>query len=150
MAKQFGLVIRTSAHGLTEVLTERHSACGGCQTSHGCKSCLTSSKIKAKVNNPVNALPGDVVEIHLAQRALAQSAAILYGLPLVGLIVGAILGAGPLARWFSDPSTAAAAAGILGLTLGLVLAVMAGNSAYAKKNLVPTIVRVVTPAVPFR
>ena len=63
MAKQIGLVIGTTAKGLTEVLTERNSACGGCQTTQGCKSCLTTSKIKANVYNPIGAQPGDLVEI---------------------------------------------------------------------------------------
>ena len=148
MAKQIGLVTRTSARGLTEVLTERKSACGGCQTTHGCKSCLTSNKIKAKVNNPIGARPGDLVEIHLAQGAVVQSAAIFYGLPLTGLIAGAFLGVGLGAGWFSNESTAAVLCGVIGLLLGLVSAVAFGNSAYAKKHLVPTIVRVVTPVVP--
>jgi positive regulator of sigma E activity len=87
MSKQIALVTKITSKGLTEVLTERHSACGGCQTTHGCTTCLSSSKIKARVNNPVGARPGDVVEIHMKSRAVWQGALILYGFPLLGLIL---------------------------------------------------------------
>ena len=148
MTKQIGLVTRICTKGLTEVLTERTSACGGCQTTHGCKSCLTSKKIKAKVNNPIGARPGDLVEIHLAQSAVVQSAVILYGLPLSGLIIGAFAGVGLGLNWFADESAAAVVCGVVGLVLGLVMAVLLGNSAYAQKHLIPTIVRVIAPGVP--
>jgi sigma-E factor negative regulatory protein RseC len=149
MSKQIALVTKITSKGLTEVLTERHSACGGCQTTHGCTTCLSSSKIKARVNNPVGARPGDVVEIHMKSRAVWQGALILYGFPLLGLILGAIIGATIGGEVSADESTAAVLTGLGGLLAGLVLAIVTGNSRYAKNRLVPTITKVVTPAVPF-
>lgn len=149
MSKQIGLVTKITTEGLTEVLTERHSACGGCQTTHGCTTCLSSSKVKARVNNPVGARPGDVVEIHMESRAVWQGALILYGFPLMGLILGAITGAAIGGEVSSDESTAAVFAGLGGLVAGLVLAIVTGNSRYAKTHLLPTITKVVTPAIPF-
>jgi sigma-E factor negative regulatory protein RseC len=147
MAKQIALVTKNSSKGMSEVLTERSSACSGCQTTHGCTTCLTSSKIKAKVNNPVGARPGDVVEIHMASRAVWQGALILYGFPLTGLILGAVTGAGiGGGQEVADQSTAAVLTGLGGLLAGLVLAVVTGNSRYAKTHLVPTITRIVTRA----
>jgi sigma-E factor negative regulatory protein RseC len=149
MSKQIALVTKITSKGLTEVLTERHSACGGCQTTHGCATCLSSLKIKAKVNNPIGAGPGDIVEIFMKSRAVWQGALILYGFPLMGLIVGAVTGASFGGNWFADESTAAALTGLAGLFAGFVLAIVTGNSRYAKTHLVPTITKVVTPAVPF-
>ena len=150
MSKQIALVTKITPKGMTEVLTERHSACGGCQTTHGCSTCLSSSKIKAKVHNPVGARPGDVVEIHMASRAVWQGALILYGFPLMGLILGAITGAGiGGGEGYADENTAAVLTGLGGLLAGLFLAIVTGNSRYAKTHLVPTIIRVVTQSVPF-
>ena len=147
MAKQIGLVTQTFPKGLTEVLTERKGACGGCQPSHGCGTCLTSSKMKAKVHNPVNAQPGDIVEIQMDNSAIYFSAIILYGLPLLGLFAGAIFGVGAGKIWLESESLAAALFGIGGFGVGLFLAVMAGNSAYARQHLIPTITQVITPVM---
>lgn len=147
MAKQIGLVTRIFPRGLTEVLTERKGACGGCQPSHGCGTCLPNSKMKAKVYNPVDAQPGDVVEIHMDNSAIYYSAIILYGLPLLGLFAGAIFGVGTGKIWFESESLASALFGIAGFGVGLFLAVIAGNSAYARKHFVPTITQVITPAI---
>lgn len=150
MSKQIALVTKITSKGLTEVLTERHSACGGCQTTHGCATCLSSSKIKARVNNPVGARPGDVVEIYMTSQAVWLGALILYGFPLMGLILGAVFGAGiGGGAGIADESTAAVLTGMGGLLAGLVLAVVMGNSRYAKTRLIPTITKVVAPAVPF-
>jgi sigma-E factor negative regulatory protein RseC len=149
MSKQIALVTKITTKGLTEVLTERRSACGGCQTTHGCTTCLSSSTIKARVNNPVGACPGDVVEIQMENRAVWQGALILYGFPLMGLILGAITGATMGSEVSADENTAAVLTGLGGLLVGLGLAIVTGNSRYAKTHLVPTITKVVTPALPF-
>jgi sigma-E factor negative regulatory protein RseC len=146
MAKQIAMVTKTSSKGMSEVLTERSGACGGCQTTHGCTTCLSESKIRAKVNNPVGARPGDIVEIHMANRAVWQGALILYGFPLIGLMLGAITGAGVSGQGGTDQSTVAVITGLAGLLAGLLLAIMTGNSRYAKTHLVPVITRIITPA----
>ena len=148
MSKQIGLVTKTSSNGLTEVLTERRSACSGCQTTQGCNTCLTTAKIKAKVHNPIGAKPGDLVEIQMDNQAIWQGAMILYGFPLMGLIVGAIVGASVDVKWFASESTPSVLAGLAGLILGLALAVVLGNSRFVKQHLVPTITKVVSSAVP--
>ena len=148
MPTQIGLVTRQLPGGLTEVLTERKSACGGCQPSHSCSSCLTSSKIKARVHNPVGARSGDIVEIHLDSRAIYYSALVLYGLPLLGLILGAALGAGNAGTWLANASVAPALFGVLGIAAGFAVAVAIGNSTFARQRLLPTITRVVTPVIP--
>ncbi len=147
MSTQIGLVVQAPVDGLTLVLTERKSACGGCQTTHACNTCLTTAKIKAKVQNPIGARPGDVVEIYLDNRALWQSALVLYVLPLVGLFLGAIVGGALELSWFASQSTAAVLGGIMGLGIGLVLAVAVGNSRYAKQHFIPSITKVISQSV---
>lgn len=148
MSKKIGLVTHISSKGLTEILTERRSACGGCQTIHGCNTCLASAKIKAKVHNPIGARLGDIVEIQMDDKALWQSALILYGIPLLGLIGGAFAGPNTAILSFARESTTAVTTGLGGFILGIGIALVLGNSAYAKQHLIPSITRVVTPAIP--
>jgi sigma-E factor negative regulatory protein RseC len=103
--------------------------------------------MKAKVHNPVGAQVGDVVELYLDNRAIYYSAIILYGMPLIGLFTGAILGMALGRTWFESESLSAAICGIAGVCSGLFLAVVAGNSTYAKQHFTPTITQVITPVV---
>lgn len=148
MPRQIGLVTQIFPQGLTEVLTERKGACGGCQPTHGCNTCLSTSKMKAKVHNPVGAQPGDIVEIQMENRAIYYSALILYGLPLIGLFIGAFFGMRMGKTWFENESLSAAFLGSGGMGIGFFLAMMTGNSAYAKQHLTPTITRILTPVIP--
>ena len=150
MPKQIGLVIQNMPKGMTEVLTDNTGACGGCQPTHGCHTCMSHSKVKARVLNPIGARLGDLVEIQLEQRAILQSALILFGLPLAGLIIGAALGFGWAAGQTLRESSAGVVFGLVGLVLGFGMAVWAGNSNHARKHLMPTITKVITPAVPMQ
>ena len=123
-------------------------SCSGCAPNHGCGTCLSNAKIKARAHNPVSARPGDLVEIHMDGKAIYLSALILYGIPLTGLIIGAIMGASMGSTWFDDESLAAALFGLAGIGTGFILAVIIGNSNYAKTRLTPTITRILTPVIP--
>lgn len=50
--------------------------------------------MESRVANPVGARPGDLVELHLASGNFYTGAAILYLLPVVGVLLGAFLGLG--------------------------------------------------------
>jgi hypothetical protein len=65
---------------------------------------------------------------------------------ILGAIAGASIGGG---EGYANESAATVLTGLGGLLAGFGLAIVAGNSRYAKTHLVPTITRVVTPAVPF-
>jgi positive regulator of sigma E activity len=41
MSIHFGLVRQIKENGLAEVQTDRRNACGGCQSSDGCRACLS-------------------------------------------------------------------------------------------------------------
>lgn len=73
----------------------QRSACGSCNARAGCGQ-HTLSKLGRPVRLWVDTLDqflvGDQVVIALPEGSLAFSALSLYGLPLVGLVIGAILG----------------------------------------------------------
>jgi sigma-E factor negative regulatory protein RseC len=85
------------AGDMAEVATLRHSACAGCAAKSGCGTSLLAAwfperELTFRLRNPVDARVGDTVVIGLNEDALQRSSLLLYGLPLIGLLGGAIVG----------------------------------------------------------
>ena len=146
MAERIGIVLRTFDNGMAEVVTDRRNACGGCEKSHGCRSCLTSSKMVSMVRNPAGAGQGDVVSIYLKKSALWTGAVFLYIVPILWLMAGAFVGASFGRNWDMGESGAAILMGLLGLALGILLARIISKSSSFGSKIVPRIVRVVERA----
>jgi len=79
------------------VETERKSACSSCSANKGCGTGALSkvyanrfSRVKA-LNN-INAAPGETVVLGLEEDALVRGSLAVYGLPLLGLVLAAMLG----------------------------------------------------------
>ncbi|MBW1955220.1 MAG: SoxR reducing system RseC family protein [Deltaproteobacteria bacterium] len=144
MMKKIGLVVKTFDDRTAEIMADKQSACGGCQDTRKCKSCLSGSdKVVSLVQNLASAAPGDVVEIQHTQAALWESAALFYGVPVLGLLAGAFIGGSAANGWGMDESAGAAAAGIAGLILGLLVVVFSSKTAFGRRRWIPRIVRVI-------
>ena len=148
MAEHIGIVIKTEPNNFAQVLTDRKGACGGCQsTPHGCRSCLASVKMESRVANPLGAEPGDLVKVFLSSSNLYTGAAILYLLPILGLLLGAFIGiwastALGLSKSFGSIGGAAA-----GLGLGYVAVIGLDRSPRIRRRIMPTITAILTPKV---
>jgi sigma-E factor negative regulatory protein RseC len=147
MARRIGLVLRLPDEGSAEVMTDKHSACGGCQDTRSCKSCLSgSNKVVAVVQNHAHAHPGDVVEIQHKTNALMGSAGLFYVLPVVALVAGAFIGGAAAVGWGMDESAGALLVGAAGLVVSLLAVTGFMRTEFARCRLVPRIVRVVESA----
>ncbi len=146
MAERNGLVLHTFDNGMAEVVTDRSNACGGCEHSHGCRSCLTSAKMVAMVKNPIGADQGDVVSIYLKESALWTGAVFLYIIPVLWLMAGAFIGASVGNEWQIGETGAAILVGLFGLTLGFMMTMAISKSASFGPKLVPQITRVIERA----
>ncbi len=85
--RQTGRVIETK-DGMAVVRFQRSDACGHCN------ACFTfgSTEADIEIENICNAKAGDIVSIELHSGSMFKASAIAYGIPLIGLIVGAALG----------------------------------------------------------
>ena len=92
MAQEEGQITSIDDKGWAEVVTQRRDACGDCGASHCCRAFAGHSKMLIKALNRVNANKGDRVVIDLASGNVIRSAAILYVIPVLGLIFGAVIG----------------------------------------------------------
>ena len=146
MAERIGIVLHSFDNGMAEVVTDRRNACGRCEHSHGCRSCLTSAKMVAMVRNPAGAGQGDVVSIYLKKSALWTGAVFLYIVPILWLMAGAFIGASFGRNWDMGETEAAILMGLLGLALGFMMARIISKSSSFGPKIVPRIVRVVEHA----
>lgn len=148
MGEHIGIVIKTESGTYAQVVTDRKGACGGCQsTPGGCRSCLVSAKMVSRVANPVGAKAGDLVKIHLSSANLLTGAAILYLLPILGLMIGAFTGA-----WVSTVFGLAEIFGsiggaITGLVVGYSAVITLDRSPSLRRRIMPTITNIVAPNV---
>lgn len=132
--KQMATVLAVLQNGDAEVLVARESACG-----HDCASCagcgMQAAPIRTVVCNPLDARPGDQVEIENESRRVLGIAGVVYLLPL------ALFFLGYFATFAATQAEGAALwAGFFGFALGIAAAVLLNRRVRPVR---PTIVRVV-------
>ncbi|WP_456404289.1 SoxR reducing system RseC family protein [Thiolapillus sp.] len=126
MLEEEGVVLSVSG-SVAEVVAETKSSCGSCSAKSGCGTSLLASlfpqrKRSFRANNTVSAKTGDRVIIGLDESALQIASLLVYLVPLLGLIGGAIIGA-----WLAPQLAPDAAepfsiiAGIAGFSLVLLV-----------------------------
>jgi sigma-E factor negative regulatory protein RseC len=126
MMEELALVLDRQAaeHGRVWVQTRRRSACEGCQLSASCAQKTLvgllgrESGQKWQIANSLRAVPGDVVVLRVPETELLKASSILYGLPVLSLVLGAVTGA----LMVPDLELGSAIGALAGLLLGLGLA----------------------------
>ncbi|MFZ5351389.1 MAG: SoxR reducing system RseC family protein [Bacillota bacterium] len=110
---EYGRVVAIH-EGKADIIVNRHSACGDCGACHVGKNQM---EMRLTADNNIGAEVGDQVEINLETVDFLSAVLIMYGLPLIALMLGIFTGYYTLlATGFSQ--TAAQGSGAL---LGLVL-----------------------------
>jgi sigma-E factor negative regulatory protein RseC len=99
------------------VETQRQNTCGSCAVNKGCGTSVLAKILGRKrtlvrVMNPIGARLGDEVVVGIEEGALVRGSMALYGLPLLTLLVGAIVGE-------ALSSSAAAGSELFGILGGL-------------------------------
>ncbi len=148
MAEHIGIVIKTESATHAQVVTDRKSACGGCQSiSGGCRGCLISAKMVSRVANPVGAEAGDLVKVHLSSVNLLTGAAILYLLPILGLLIGAFTGAWVSSVFGQAEIFGSIGGAITGLLVGYATVITLDRSSSLRRRIMPTITNIMAPNV---
>ncbi|MBR2459769.1 MAG: SoxR reducing system RseC family protein [Clostridia bacterium] len=78
--KQNALVTETHENGTATVTVLRQSACSACSARHACGS---AKKTVSTVNNPLEAKPGDTVEIEVPSDSVIKYAALVFLAPVL-------------------------------------------------------------------
>lgn len=141
MAQEKGLVTSITEDGWAQVETDRNDAdshCDSCRVSFGCNSEMTIKAI-----NRAGAGVGDLVSIHLSSGTIMKSAAILYLIPVVGLILGAFMGEGLSTRLAISQTSAIALLSLAGFILGFIITALISRWMSGRRTLSPIITRII-------
>ena len=142
MAQEEGHVITVGDDGWAQVVTSRRTECGDCNSSHCCASLGSGSKMVVKALNRAGAGVGDLVFINLSSRTVLKIAAILYIIPVLGLLSGVWVGENIKQGLFSDQSNMTILLGFAGLILGFILIAIISRIMSADERLYPVITRI--------
>ncbi|MDG4813084.1 SoxR reducing system RseC family protein [Hydrogenovibrio sp. 3SP14C1] len=112
--------------GMAYVSTKRETGCSGCQTQKGCGTSVLAQLFSPKSTTPIQvvndlgAKEGDEVILSMDESHLIKHSLMGYGVPLLGLFIGAILFQVALTSLFQMPSKDGGAllGGLIGLFLG--------------------------------
>lgn len=117
-------VVIEAGDGYAWVETRRRSACGACTASAGCGTVALAKawgdrRARVRAVSALLLQPGDTVIIGLADGALLSGALLVYLLPMVLLLAGALLGQAAFAGAGEEPVVLS---GAVGLGLGFLVA----------------------------
>ena len=145
MAQKKGRVSSVNKDGWAMVVTEKGDACNNCESAQFCHSLSDCSRMETRVLNRANAGAGDRVIISLSSISIFKSALILYILPTVSFILGAVSGAGLNEQLGIGETGAAILFGFIGLILGFTIAGLISKRQTAGSKLTPVITRIIKP-----
>ncbi|QSX38038.1 SoxR reducing system RseC family protein [Shewanella sedimentimangrovi] len=121
MMEELARVVAIEPQGWVQLEVELKSACGHCSASDNCGTSAVAKAFAPKhqrfsIHTDVTCQAGDMVRLGLPESVLLKAAALVYLLPLAGLLTGAFVGNG-LGELTSLGSDGAAIA--LGLLAGV-------------------------------
>ena len=106
--------------------TQRQSSCGSCEVKSGCGTSVLAGIVgqkmtQLKVQNTLNARPGDEVVLGMEEHALVTGSLLVYGVPLIMLLLGALMGEVMASQWGMNAELLSVMAGATGFVLAFLL-----------------------------
>ena len=106
--------------------TQRQSSCGSCEVKSGCGTSVLAGIVGQKVTqlklpNTLGAKPGDEVLLGMSENALVTGSLLVYMIPLVMLLLGALSGELLATRLGMDAELMPVVGGALGFVLAILL-----------------------------
>ena len=124
-------------------MTEREDACHNCEASQFCHALTNCTTLETKVLNKAGAGVGDLVMIHLSSHTVLKGALVLYLIPVLGLLTGAVAGSGFSKQLAIGETGAALVFGLAGLVLGFIITAMISKRMSVGNRLIPEITHIV-------
>ncbi len=128
MIEEIGVVTKTDGI-LAKVVVQKRGICDGCAVKGACTSTEEGMEIEAL--NPIRAKKGQTVQVSVKPQTYLKGSIMVYGMPLVIFIAGAILGKNIGEEYFKKANSDLVAA-ILGFA-ALIISLL-GIRIWAKKT----------------
>ena len=144
MINETGTIIELKAADVALVLCQKNSACAHCSAEGVCHAGDASQARSVEAYNPLGAQVGDQVRLSVTTRSFLRSSFLLYIVPLIALVFGAVAGK-EIAPLFENGLDANALSAIMGTGLMALsfLVIRLVNMRLSKKNYMPQITAVV-------
>ena len=142
MIEEPAVVVEAGA-GYAWVETQRRSACGACSASEGCGTAALAKvwgdrRARVRAISALPLQPGDAVIVGLAEGALLRGSLLVYLLPIVLLLAGALLGQTAFAGAGEEPVILS---GAVGLGLGFLAARVVSRRLRSDARFQPVVMR---------
>ena len=154
MAQTMGLVVATNDDGRAMVLALKGEGTAGCGAACQCQG-RRPTRAEMPAINQVGAVVGDRVMLTIASGTLLARMAVLYLVPVAGMLVGAFTGASIASGADGSGGGPGAIFGVAGFLLGFALSITVSRIWSAVRPVMPVITRVlparldITPSRPF-
>ncbi len=144
MIEESGTVVELRGKHVALVICKKSSFCKNCASMESCHIGSDNRTMSVEAQNNLGAQVGDSVKIQTSSKHFLQSSFLLYILPLVGLVAGALLGKGLGERFAGgmDPDLLSALMGT-GFLVGAFLLIKIASRAIPKDSYMPRITEII-------
>ena len=143
MIVEYGTIVELKGRQVAAVLCQKQSACQHCPSSGACQMGDDGKSMLVEAFNAIGAEVGERVKVVTSTKHFLQSSFVLYILPAIGLLIGAIAGQviGEHVDLGLDPKLLSALLGVAFLA-GTFLCIRVGTRALKRELFMPRIVAV--------
>lgn len=147
MIVEHGTIVELKSAEIASVLCQKQSACQHCPSSGACQIGDDGKSMLVEAFNPIGAEVGDRVKVVTSTKHFLQSSFVLYIIPIIGLLIGAIAGQviGEQVDLGIDPKLLSALLGVA-FMVGTFLCIRVGTRALKREIFMPRIT-VVQPEI---
>jgi sigma-E factor negative regulatory protein RseC len=143
MIEEIGTVVELKGKHTAVIMCRKSSLCEHCATSGSCALSDDDQTRLIEVQNLLGASVGERVRIATSTRSFLQSSFLLYIVPLIALVIGAVIGkiVGELPAVALDPNLLSAVFGVF-FMVGSFVILRVGSRALVHESYMPKIVAV--------
>lgn len=143
MIQEIGSVVELKSKRIAVVMCEKSSACAHCASMEMCNAGKDNNSMLVEVHNALGAAIGDRVKLAVSTKHFLQSSFLLYIVPLIFLLVGALVGQfiGGKMESGTDPNLLSAMLG-MGSLAGSFLIIRMSTRALPRETYMPQVVEI--------
>lgn len=142
MAQTIAYVVETHGDGRATVMAEKAQGCGNCSSVAQCHGGRSGGGEPTPAINRAGAAVGDRVSLTVASGIILSRMALLYLLPVAGLLAGAFTGAFVFGSAHAASSGHAVVLGLAGFILGFAIAIGLSRIWSTVRPVIPVITRI--------
>ena len=141
MIVEYGTIVELKGRQIAVVICQKQSACKHCPSSGACQIGDDGKSMLVESFNQIGAEVGDKVKVVTSTKHFLQSSFVLYIVPVIGLLIGAIVGQAIADNTDIgiDPPLLAALIGVA-FMVGTFLTIRVGTNSLKREIFMPKIV----------